>query len=156
MRTGFVFGLAVAMAHTYKAKTGALYGFEYRGREVGSGLIVAGSAAVNVDRRGPDAGWYEYKHAYQTPDAAGKEFDEVFHLGHYHGKGDFFFKDAKFHELRAEYASCNGTTLGHGESLLGNVYRFDTQLQGFSRNHSRPLVLYRKASFNSNHWNIGQ
>ena len=135
MRTGFVFGLAAAMAlpaaavdiafkdakagvvemsgdgtgdvisrksDTYKAKTGALYGFEYRGREVGSGLIVAGSAAVNVDRRGPDAGWYEYKHAYQTPDAAGKEFDEVFHLGHYRGKGDFFFKDAKFHELRAE------------------------------------------------------
>ena len=139
---------------TYKAKTGALYGFEYRGREVGSGLIVAGSAAVNVDRRGPDAGWYEYKHAYQTPDAAGKEFDEVFHLGHYRGKGDFFFKDAKFHELRAEYASCNGITLGHGESILGNLYRFDTAMQGFSRNHSRPLLTYRKASFNSNHWNI--
>ena len=187
MRTGFVFGLAAAMAlpaaavdiafkdanagviemsgdgtgdvirrksDTYKAKTGALYGFEYRGREVGSGLIVAGSAAVNVDRRGPDAGWYEYKHAYQTPDAAGKEFDEFFHVGHYRGKGDFSFKDVKFHELRAEYAVRDGITLGHGESILGNLYRFDTAMQGFSRNHSRPLLMYRKASFNSNHWNI--
>ena len=44
----------------YKAKTGALYGFEYRGREVRRGVMLAGSAAVNVDRHGPDAGWYEY------------------------------------------------------------------------------------------------
>ncbi len=138
----------------YRAKTGALYGFEYRGREVGSGLIVAGSSAVNVDRRGPDAGWYEYKHAYQTQNAAGGEFDETFHAGHYHGKGEFYFKDFRFHELKAEYAERSGVALGHGESVLGNVYRFDTAMQGFSRNHSRPLRMYRKSSFNSNHWNI--
>ena len=138
----------------YKVKTGALYGFEYMGREVGSGLIVAGSSAVNVDRHGPDAGWYEFRNAYQTPGAAGSKFDEVFHVGHYRGRGEFYFKSAKFHELRAEYAERGGVTLGHGESLVGGKYRFDTTMGGFSRNHFRPLLSYKGTTFNSSHWNI--
>ena len=67
-----------------------------------------------MDRRGPDAGWYEYKHAYQTQNAAGGEFDETFHAGHYHGKGEFYFKDFRFHELKAEYAAL----LENGEAVI--------------------------------------
>lgn len=137
----------------FVVKTGTLYGFEYSGREVGTGLIVAGSDGVNVDRRGPDAGWYEYKHAYQTRDLPGGTLKDRFHLGHYRGRGEFSFRACRFRELRAVYGTTKGLTLGHGESVLDNRYRFDTALSSFGRNHARTLQRYRAASFNTSHWN---
>ncbi len=138
-----------------KVKTGCVYGFEYSGREIGSGLMLGGNKDVNVDRRGPDAGWYEYRQAYQTEGEPGATQSDRFHYGHYHGKGTFSFKDGKVFELKPAYAEIGGVTLGHGESIDGNSYRFDTSFQSFARNHARPLRHYRKASFNSNHWNVG-
>ena len=137
-----------------KVKTASVYGLEYTGREVGSGVMLAGNKDVNVDRCGPDAGWYEYRQAYMTEGEPGGHVNDVFHYGHYRGKGEFYFKEGKVFELRPEYSEFSGIRLGHGEMIQRNDYRFDTSMQCFARNHARPLHHYRKASFNSNHWNV--
>lgn len=137
----------------YRVKAATVYGFEYVGREVGEGLMLGGNRDVNVDRQGPDAGWYEYKQAYMTSGDPNEMHEDFFHFGHYRGRGEFSFKGGRFSELKPEYSEVGGVSLGHGESLLGNVYRFDTAFASFARNHARPLSRY-KASFNTSHWNI--
>ena len=137
-----------------EVSSGAIYGFAYSGREVGSGRIVAGSSTVNVDRHGPDAGWYDYRHAYQTPGVAGSLMKDSFHLGHWRGMGTFSFKDCRVVPLKAVYAETDLLTLGHGESVEGNRYKFDARMSSFGRNHARPLLHYRGVSFNTSHWNI--
>lgn len=137
----------------YRVKSASVYGFEYVGREVGDGLMLGGNRDVNVDRQGPDAGWYEYRQAYMTSGEPGGTYEDVFHFGHYRGRGEFSFKEGRLFELRPVYSEIGGITLGHGESILGNTYRFDSSFQSFARNHARPLLRHR-ATFNSNHWNI--
>ncbi|MCQ2390121.1 MAG: DUF4091 domain-containing protein [Kiritimatiellae bacterium] len=134
---------------------GGLYGFSYSGREVGNGLLLAGSQDVNVDRHCPDQSWYDFSNVFQVQGEGGAPRREKFHFGNYRGKGEFSFRNWRLVSVKAEYLTANGLTLGHGEALVANRYTFDTSMAGFARNAARPLKVYRGTSFNSNHWNVG-
>ena len=136
-------------------KAGECYGFAYEGREVGTGLLLAGSQDVNVDRHCPDQSWYAFANVFQSQgEAGGPARTERFHFGHYRGKGEFDFRGWRLVPVRPEYVEVEGLTLGHGEAMMANRYTFDTCLASFARNAARPLAGYRGASYNTGHWNV--
>ena len=91
--------------------SGGLYGFSYSGREVGNGILLAGSQDVNVDRHCPDQSWYDFSNVFQVQGEGGTPRREKFHFGNYRGNGEFSFRNWRLVSVKAEYLTANGLTL---------------------------------------------
>ena len=128
------------------------YAFVFSARGPATGALTSGPGCVNVDLPAPGADWRAYTNVFRAMSHAGKTFRECFHLGEWKMGGRVLFDDAKIIPVTPRWkAFKDGSHLGPGESIDGNVYSFCSVYGSVARNDARPLVVNR-CGFNTDRW----
>ena len=142
------------MSDPVELSPGSTYLFSFGARRAGSGSgsVIAGPACLNVDWQISNPTPEINRFVFRTQE--GKPRMERFHLGGWQMTGTIVFESASVRPVKAVWGKVRGITLGHGESLAGNVYSFTAPLGGFGRNDSRPLLSHT-AWFNTHRWCLG-
>jgi hypothetical protein len=136
-------------------KAGALYQVTFMARGAGTtgGTPVTGPLFCNRDIRTAPAEWTRFSSVFATPDTLTPERARL-RFGQWHVKGTVCFDDIRVSPVQAVHAAGDGLTLGEGETLKGNRYRFAAPFRSLSRNSSRPLATVR-CDFNTDRWTFG-
>ena len=133
---------------------GGVYALAFSGRRAGgaSGCPLAGIEPVNIDVQGFAADWNTFLDVIVLPrDKSCRE--RKVHFGLWNAEGEACFDEAAVKPVRPEYSQVGGLTLGHGETVQGTRYSFDSAFSSKARNHSRPLLGYGGGTrFNTNRW----
>ena len=115
-------------------------------KRLGPGCVLFGTSNVNCD---DNSSWTDWKHetvVFRTP--AGVD-GQCARFGTYNAASGACFRAVSVSPVTAEYSACGGLVLGHGESVVGNVYTFSAQFGSVGRTDSRPLLHWRGAFFNT-------
>ncbi len=129
------------------------YAFSFWTRGKGSGSVVSGMSAVNVDWSVAGSNWTKRLQVLHAPSGSWVR-KSVFHLGEWHLSGTADFDDVSLVPVKSVYLKSGDLELGHGEQVDGNNYVFFTQFANVSRNHARVLHEAR-ANYNTDRWNLG-
>ena len=129
------------------------YVFDVETRQVGgsAGAVCIGAAGINADVFVTGKRWTPRTFAFFTRDE-GKPFESAFHLGQWHMEGAVEFRNPSVREVSPRYRRIGALELGHDERLEGDRYLFAAPSDCVPRNHSRPLVFFRRADYNTNRW----
>ena len=130
---------------------GTTHLFSFTARRVGGGkgAVVAGPACMNVDFSVASQASEPYRFVFRTPEDCTAR--QRFHLGGWRMTGEVAFETASVRRVKAIWAKSGGITLGHGETVDGNLYTFTAPLGSAGRNDSRPLLSHN-AWFNTQRW----
>ena len=111
-----------------------------------SGFVLCGTGSANCDFTSSWSGWKRLAVVFRAPSAPGGQGPRV---GTYNSQAGALFRDVSIRTARAEYLKKAGMTLGHGESLDGDIYTFEAHLGSAGHTDSRPLDHWRGAYFNT-------
>lgn len=117
-----------------------------------SGCAIAGFGPCNVDLQGFSSDWNAFSDLMAMPHERPEAGFKV-HFGLWNGDGEARFDEASVIPVTAEYRQADGLTLGHGETLTGTRYTFESAYSSKARNHARPLLAYGGGTrFNTDRW----
>lgn len=136
-------------------KPGGVYGirFKLRSENASGGSVTTGTGFCNVDVGVPGTVWQEHSFCFAVPSEL-KDSGYV-KFGIWNCSGDFFMDDLEIFEVDPVYNRNDAVRLGAGEVVDGNIYRFNSYMNGRARNHSRVLKGF-SAGFNSQRWCVGR
>ena len=112
----------------------------------GRGVAAVDPCGVSMYAKGTSGEWTHLVNALMT---AGGMRNASCEFRQWHVPGVTEFKDAKLIKAKPRFRKIGGTDIGFGESIDGNVYRFNTHFSSDSHIHSRPLKTYRNLSVGS-------
>ncbi|MGI5819911.1 MAG: glycoside hydrolase domain-containing protein [Armatimonadota bacterium] len=137
--------------HEVPLVPGRLYHFSVHAKSlpgtIGQSLIV-GPSFANRDLVVPGEDWEERSFVFVAPDNAA---DGYLRVGHWKVDGTVLYDDVAVTPVQAVQVSRGELTLGEGESVLGDTYRFAPRLSYRGSNYSRPLHRLT-AGFNTHRW----
>ncbi len=116
----------------------------------GQSLIV-GPNFANRDMPVPGEDWEERSFIFVAPQNAASGYLRV---GHWKVDGTVLFDDVSVTPAQAVHISRGDLTLGEGETLMGDAYRFAPRLNYLGSNYARPLHRLT-AGFNTHRWVFG-
>jgi hypothetical protein len=140
----------------WKPEPGKLYFIKYSvccwPENVG-GVPITGFSTVNRDARyiPNDGNWYDGEFICRTP----IHRDSILRFGQREVKGTVAFDDIEVLSVFSIHKQFDKFQLGFGEVINNGIYRFFTNLGGFSSNDNRVLFAHT-ASFNSNGFNLNR
>ena len=111
-----------------------------------SGFVLCGTGSVNCDFTSSWSGWKRLTVVFRAPSMPGGQGPRI---GTYNSQAGALFRDVSIRTAKAAYARKAGMTLGHGESVDGDVYTFEAHLGSVGHTDSRPLDHWRGAYFNT-------
>jgi len=134
----------------------SVYCITFKARCVGAtrGSIISGPAFCNRDVGVLPDGWQDVRSIFLTPEAIGPDQAHL-RFGQWELDGAAMFDAIAVMRAEPVYKRCGEFTLGEGEAIDGNTYRFTAPQEGESRNQSRPLHHYR-ANFNTQRWVLNE
>ncbi len=113
----------------------------------GGGCLITGPSFANKDFLATGE-WTRARYVIRTPDVLGEAYVR---FGQWHFAGTAFYDDVALRPARPINNMQGKIELGHGESVDGDRYRFDSRLGGYNANYARTLHRLT-AHFNSNRW----
>ncbi|HUS80155.1 MAG TPA: glycoside hydrolase domain-containing protein, partial [Armatimonadota bacterium] len=113
----------------------------------GGGCMITGPSFANTDL-GSVGEWTQRKFVFVTPS---EKADWYVRFGQWHFAGTALYDDVAIVPAEPINRRRGALELGHGESLDGESYVFNSRLGGYAGGYSRPLH-YLTAHFNSSRW----
>ncbi len=131
-------------------QAGVVYRLSFYAKGTGSGGCgISGLNVANFDFQ-PSEQWAFHSFIFAAP----RHLNEVFlRLGQWTRQGTIWFDEVTLTEVHPLPQAQGQISLGDGESLRGNQYRFAAPLAAKGTNYSRPL-LEATARFNSDRWSF--
>ena len=148
-------GFAKWFSDPIAAEADGIYALSFSGsRSDGSaGIALAGLGPVNIDLHGFSPDWNVFQDMMAMPHERSEKEGFKVHFGLWNSDGAASFDSATVAPVKAEYRMADGIALGHGETLQGDSYIFQSSYLSKARNHSRALVNYGGGTrFNTDRW----
>ena len=142
-------GLKVRMGEAFAVASNATYVVECEAKRLGSGTVLFGTTEANVDDSSSWSGWKRKSAVFRSAATTSRISPR---FGSFNLASGTVFRAFAIFPVKAEYARADGMPFGHGESIRGNDYSFDSQFGSGGRNDSRPLHAFRGAYFNTHRW----
>ena len=125
--------------------------FQAKSIDGAGGTPVSGPIFCNRDLGGIPNEWKTYESLFVSPRELDGEAKQL-RFGQWHVRGTVAFDAVTLLPALPVYLNRESVTLGEGESIQGNEYRFEAPFH-LETNHCRPLVDF-SSGFNSNRWTL--